>query len=216
VKRIYSTNAPRDRLLQFDRPEDRGRLQEVEALAVVFPQARFLTPSAVSADPIDPPFMQVFENLKIYNLCDRAFPFVTFAHRLQRPSSRPSWRPTSTDEHLQHKILVLLQLIYVNSDAQHTTYGQRMYRNWKQKSMQHNKDQKRGFHTTGSRRSGARQAVREPWLCSSEQSSLSRTAFTHGARTTLPRNPISFSVMSQIQILYAAQKGNNPKSPDAL
>jgi len=54
---------------------------------VVFPQARFLTPSAVSADPIDPPFMQTFENLKIYNLYDRAFPFVTFAHRLQRPST---------------------------------------------------------------------------------------------------------------------------------
>ena len=62
MKRIYSTNAPRDRLLQFNRPEDRGRLQEAEALVVVFPQARFLTPSAVSADPVDPPFMQAFEN----------------------------------------------------------------------------------------------------------------------------------------------------------
>jgi len=41
-------------------------------------------------------------------------------------------------------------------------------------------------------------------------SSLSRTAFTHGARTTLPRNPISFSVILQIQILYATQAGNNP------
>jgi len=62
-------------------------LQEAEALAVVFPQARFLTLSAVSADPVDPPFMQAFENLKIYNLYDSAFPFVTFAHRLQRPSA---------------------------------------------------------------------------------------------------------------------------------
>jgi hypothetical protein len=66
--------------------EDRRRLQQVEALAVVLPQARFLTPSAVSADPVDPPFMQVFKNLQIYTLFDRAFPFVTFAHRLQRPS----------------------------------------------------------------------------------------------------------------------------------
>jgi len=65
---MYSTNAPPDRLLRFDRPEDRGRLQEAEALAVVFPQARFLTPSAVSADPVDPPFIQVFENLE-YTLC---------------------------------------------------------------------------------------------------------------------------------------------------
>jgi len=72
----------------------------------------------VSADPVDPPFMQAFENLKIYNLYDRAFPFVTFAHRLQRPSSLFSWRPISTDEPLQNKVLVLLQLIYVNSDAQ--------------------------------------------------------------------------------------------------
>jgi len=104
-------------------------LQEAEALAVVFLQARFLTPSVVSADPVDPPFMQAFENLKIYNPYDRAFPFVTFAHRLQRPSSLPSWRPTSTYEPLQHKVLVLLQLIYVNSDAQYTAYGQRMYRN---------------------------------------------------------------------------------------
>jgi len=139
VKRIYSTNAPRDRLLQFDQPEDRGRLQEGEALAVVFPQAHFLTPSAESADPVDPPFMQVFEN---YNLCDRAFPFVTFAHRLQRPSSRPSWRPTSTDELLQHKVLVLLQLIYVNSDAQHTAYGQRMYRNSKKYATQRGPDER--------------------------------------------------------------------------
>jgi len=86
VKIIYSTNPPRDRLLQFDRPEDRDRLQQAEALAVVLPQVRFLAPSAVSADPVDPPFMQDFENLKIYNLYDRAFPFVTFAHRLQRSS----------------------------------------------------------------------------------------------------------------------------------
>ena len=92
-------------------------MQEVEALTVVFPQARFLTPSAVSDDPVDPPFMKVFENLKIYNLCDRAFPFVTFAHRSQRPSSRPSRRPTSTDEHLQHTVPVLFHLIHVNSDA---------------------------------------------------------------------------------------------------
>jgi len=207
VKRIYSTNAPRDRLLEYDRPEDRGRLQEAEALAVVFPQAHFLTPSDVSADPVDPPFMQAFENLKIYNLYDRAFPFVTFAHHLQRPSSRPSWRPTSTNEPLQHKVLVLLQLIYVNSHAQHTAYGQRMYRNWKR--MHYNKDQTRGFYTTGSRRSGVRQVVSKSRQCTLDvtvlsHSSLSHTAFTHGARTPPPRNPISFSVMSQIQVLYAA------------
>jgi len=40
---------------------------------------------------------------------------------------------------------------------------------------------------------------------------LSCTTSTH-ERTTIPRNPISFAVISQIQILYTAQEGNIPTS----
>jgi len=68
----------------------------VEASAVVFPQVRFLTPSAVSADPVDPPFMKVLKSLKMCTLCDRASPFVALAHRLHtRRAHATATRPHS-------------------------------------------------------------------------------------------------------------------------
>jgi len=38
--------------------------------------------SAVSADPVDPPFMKALTSLKMCTVCDRAFPFVTLARKL--------------------------------------------------------------------------------------------------------------------------------------
>jgi len=120
-----------DQRIERDCRKQKRWLWSSRKLVFGHPQLCHLTPSTH-------PLCKFFENLKIYNLHDHAFSFVTFAHRLQRPSSQPSWRPTSTDEPLQHKVLVLLQLIYVNSDVQHTAYGQRMYLNWKR--MHYNKD----------------------------------------------------------------------------
>jgi len=90
-----------------------------------------------------------------------------FTHGARTPPSR---NPISFSVMSQiQRRPVQLQLIYVHSDGQHTAYGQRMYWNWRR--IHYNKDQTRGFYTTGSRRSRVRQVVHTTsWLTNNHAS----------------------------------------------